>query len=93
MKFRKSIVNCLYCGAAFEKKRTDHVYCGPECRIRARNEKVLAEIPPERLCRFNQGVECPPNGRECQNCGWNPPVAEARLRIIRKELGCESAGT
>ena len=85
MKFQKTIVACKYCGAPFQQLRGDHLYCGQDCRIRARNEKAWVEISPERLCCYNSGVECQPKDRECQTCGWNPDVAAERMRRIKKE--------
>lgn len=50
-------------------------------------------IPPKHPCPFNKWVECGPydeNGRRvernCNACGWNPEVAEARLEKVRKAL-------
>lgn len=32
-------------------------------------------------CKFNPvGVACNPENRRCENCGWNPAVAAARLQ-------------
>lgn len=33
-----------------------------------------------RLCKFNVGCEC--ETRDCDNCGWNPDVAERRQKEI-----------
>lgn len=38
-------------------------------------------------CKFNEGVDCFPLGRKCERCGWNPVVAQARLKKICKEKG------
>ena len=37
-------------------------------------------------CKYNEGVECPPNKRACSSCGWNPAVAAARHEQTLKEL-------
>ena len=35
-------------------------------------------------CQFNQGVLCPPVGRRCDRCGWNPEVSQKRGEEARK---------
>lgn len=39
------------------------------------------------VCRYNTGVECPEEGRQCKRCGWCPDVAAVRLVAILKKLG------
>lgn len=86
MKIVEVIGKCRYCGKEFAQVRSSHVYCCSLCKDRARSGKAPEELPPEMICRFNNGVMCNPNGRTCQKCGWDPKVAAARLRRIRKEL-------
>lgn len=38
-------------------------------------------------CKFNEGVDCSPIHRHCERCGWNPAVAQARLKKICNEKG------
>lgn len=37
-------------------------------------------------CKYNKMVECPPDCRNCKNCGWNPTVAAKRLAQIHELL-------
>lgn len=37
-------------------------------------------------CPYNEGRECNPKKRDCENCGWNPAVAEKRKQAM--EGGC-----
>lgn len=39
-------------------------------------------------CPRNEGVGCA-HTADCENCGWNPDVAERRLEVIREELGID----
>ncbi len=32
-----------------------------------------------KSCRYNAMIKCPPKGRACAQCGWNPAVKEARV--------------
>lgn len=36
------------------------------------------------LCHLNKGVIC--NDAKCDTCGWNPIVADARLKKIERRL-------
>lgn len=40
-------------------------------------EPNQADFP---ACRYNPGVCCNPTMRNCDECGWNPEVANARLK-------------
>lgn len=35
-------------------------------------------------CLFNKGVCC--TDKDCEGCGWNPDVEEARKKKTREEL-------
>lgn len=41
-------------------------------------KKIVKPAPP--VCPYNEGVACWPNQRKCPQCGWNPEVAEKRLK-------------
>lgn len=30
-------------------------------------------------CKYNSMIECQQNGRNCEQCGWNPAVKEERM--------------
>ena len=34
-------------------------------------------------CIYSKGVECKPEGRKCDKCGWNPIVAEIRVTALK----------
>ena len=42
-------------------------------------------------CRFNEGCHC--YTLDCYRCGWNPVVAEARLKQVLKKLGVKGYGS
>ena len=46
----------------------------------------VKEDPP--TCPFNDGVLCSGIG-PCDNCGWRPSVAKARLEKICKQMGVQ----
>lgn len=39
----------------------------------------------EIICPHNSGVVCPE--QICKKCGWNPKVADSRLKSIKTRLG------
>lgn len=41
-------------------------------------------------CAYNDGVLCPPVGRRCERCGWNP--AEQARRKEASDDGRSSSG-
>lgn len=41
-------------------------------------------------CRFNEGCHC--HTLDCYRCGWNPVVAEARLKQLLEKLGVKFDG-
>ena len=36
-------------------------------------------------CPYNDWLACMPHGMRCKKCGWNPKVAEKRLKKLRNE--------
>lgn len=42
-------------------------------------------------CKFNGGVECYPNERRCNKCGWNPEVAQRRIQEALMKYGIKPA--
>ncbi len=36
-------------------------------------------------CPYNDGLGCMPHDMRCNTCGWNPKVAEERLKKLRNE--------
>ena len=44
-------------------------------------------------CPYNEGCECNPKKRDCENCGWNHAVAEKRKQAMEKAWGgCNGKG-
>lgn len=41
------------------------------------------------ICSFNEGVCCNHENRKCGECGWNPSVAQNRLKRICNKRGIE----
>lgn len=41
-------------------------------------------------CQYNQGVVC--GKADCEHCGWNPDVAQARLDTILKRMEAANDG-
>lgn len=39
------------------------------------------------ICRHNENIQC--QDARCNECGWNPVIAERRLKRILKRLGIE----
>lgn len=48
----------------------------------------MAGNPKPVPCPHNERVLCS-NTADCETCGWNPDVAEARTEAIREVLGIE----
>lgn len=48
----------------------------------------MAGNPKPVPCPHNEWVFCF-HTADCEKCGWNPDVAEARTEAIREELGIE----
>lgn len=46
------------------------------------------QYPEGMGCLFNNAIRCSPDQKNCEACGWNPKVSEARLQKF-----CEKTGT
>lgn len=90
---------CAYCGVTVLVKysRDRRTYCSRACRNKAVRSKPRVHVDlnydwvksgnKERspwVCRYNDGAVC--MDRDCRHCGFNPAVAERRIREIRKKL-------
>ena len=51
----------------------------PTASIHAQNTKGV-NMDKEKICIHNKEVNC--EKHRCENCGWNPKVAEKRLKAI-----------
>lgn len=49
------------------------------------NYKCIYPEPPK--CMYNEGVVC--ENQSCENCGWHPKVAQARLEKFCIEHGVQ----
>ena len=91
---------CAFCGKTFTVNfRTSKQKC---CSVSCAGKMAAFtgvdldfEWKKERdgkyACRFNpEGCSC--SNRRCQDCGWNPKVAQERSRKILKDLGGVSYG-
>lgn len=80
---------CAVCGKVKQVTRRDYVgtYCSRSCAAKAREAKketVRLKSTGGR-CVYNPiGVNC--DFLECENCGWNPEVAQARLERIMEGM-------
>lgn len=76
---------CPVCGKVTQVEREWQVrtYCSRACSGKAR-EAEKAEIESKCITGecifFPESINC--YKRQCGNCGWNPEVAQARLKKI-----------
>lgn len=76
---------CEYCGKVVQVEKEWQVqrFCNKSCAASYRNEKQTGWTKFEDAgeCVFQpESVIC--GKRICNNCGWNPEVAQARLERI-----------
>ena len=80
---------CPVCGKVTQVRKEWQVrtHCSIACAAKAREEK-MREIRANSLegeCVFQpESILC--GERNCEDCGWNPVVARARLEAIKKRL-------
>jgi hypothetical protein len=79
---------CQCCGGPITGKGKK--YCSIRCSAKGSNniQRARGKTLPyanacdqENQCIYNPGVVC--CSRECDTCGWNPVVAEARIQARR----------
>lgn len=66
---------CATCGAEFESRGTKAKFCSQYC---ANKYRVVRDKERTAACPHNAFVKC--DDRRCASCGWNPAVAQERLR-------------
>ena len=83
---------CEYCGKekTVNTKKEVHRFCSKSCGGKATMRRLHPERKSEsnykpHVCRYNEGVYC--NRTACDGCGWNPMVAEDRMKKILQERG------
>ena len=81
---------CLYCGKKFIADREARKFCSRSCSSGIRGSYVFDEeagLYDENTngfqCQYNPGVIC--YSMECEQCGWNPEVAKARLEAFKRK--------
>lgn len=82
---------CAYCGNVKQVPRRHDIgkWCSKSCADKARKGQKtkynLKRDNGEYECLFQpESIVC--TRMDCENCGWNPEVAEARLKRIMEEL-------
>jgi hypothetical protein len=82
---------CQGCGKVFKADRLSRVFCSHSCSAMNRSRKCgSAHCDSSQewkrvetnetmwVCPYNKSVEC--SFRKCDKCGWNPEVAERRIK-------------
>lgn len=88
---------CAYCGAGFKTDRKAQKFCCKSCSNRRYDSHEMgcfdSSLVWERLASDKTRWQCPYETyvactfRRCDNCGWNPEVAKARLEAyMNKEV-------
>lgn len=81
---------CAYCGKVLEGKKRRNKYCCGECMAKDYSRRKMGvkrvvvdeDFPWKKIggyfyeCRYNEGCQC--RNRQCDTCGWNPAVENAR---------------
>jgi hypothetical protein len=83
---------CPQCGKVKRVDRPSKIgkFCSHACADASRRKypvKVKVEVEPRDVCKYNDGCRC--STQDCDRCGWNPVVAQARLM---KFLGIQWKG-
>lgn len=86
---------CPSCGTEFKTDRNTQTFCCHKCSNSGRILKERGNYDDSFAwtktnghydCPYAFGVGC--SVRQCNKCGWNPEVAQARMEaIIRKRKG------
>lgn len=82
---RKRPFTCINCGTGFTSVIKDAKFCGKHCANQYKMTQGNAERNKYQYtfqCPHNEAVVC--DKHNCGNCGWNPKVADYRLRRIAK---------
>ena len=82
---------CEVCGKTRKAHSSNRVgrYCSRECyftavkRVEAPKKEVKPRAPVGECVFQPESVVC--GDRKCENCGWNPVVAKARLDKFLEE--------
>lgn len=84
---------CEHCGRVFLSRSKDAKYCTRMCFINERfkgprKTKPKKEVCADKTCPYNLYVCC--DKQKCDQCGWNPKVAKARMaryqRVRNREV-------
>lgn len=73
---------CVICGAkAIDRgSKQNAKFCSKECSNVHWNRMRRGGYKGYQACKFNIGISC--IEEKCENCGWNPAVAEKRKEAL-----------
>lgn len=73
---------CFVCGEKGIDRgiRQNAKYCSTRCRNYANRKGIKIEIENLCMCMHNEGVLC--TIHQCEGCGWNPAVQQARVEKL-----------
>lgn len=79
----ESKLTCINCHKSFKRKQSNSRFCSTRCHKEyyQRSYNAARRGTP---CEYNEAVIC--GKRACSACGWNPTVAAARFKAIKKIL-------
>ena len=90
---------CEYCGKVMQLMpgQRDRKFCSQECYSEYRKLPINTDFDWKKLrdglyeCRYHPGGQIGCTNRQCDKCGWNPEVAEARTEAIRQRHLAQAA--
>lgn len=70
---------CQQCGKVKQVGRPSRIgkFCSHACADASRRTLPGKGEPVRYDCKYNEGCQC--SSQDCDSCGWNPVVAQARL--------------
>lgn len=70
---------CPQCGKVKQVSRPSSIgkFCSQECAHASRRKRRTKVDRSQNACKYNRGCTC--YTQDCDRCGWNPVVAQARL--------------
>lgn len=79
---------CVACGNVFLSSKKDAKYCTRMCYINDRfnnPNRKHKDACADKTCPYNMYVSC--QKPKCDQCGWNPKVAKARMARYQRVRG------
>ena len=72
----REFICCVCGGKGIDRGMSQNaIFCGQKCRNKG--HRMGIRIENLSLCKHNDGVSC--NNYNCEGCGWNPDIQQARL--------------